>query len=134
MCRATAVGTLTAVRWGLYEVASNGDLTLVARTAQLTSGVYTATFTEYTSPLATAGGFPASYTLIEGRRYALAQIVTFSGTAPQLKGYAGNAAATLNGRAPRISGLVGAQTDLLTSITAGSVVNDGNAVFLFGLA
>lgn len=132
--RNSAVAGLTAARWGLYTVAGNGDLTLVARTGQNTTTAYTATFTEYTAPLDPAGGFPASYTMVRGQQYVLAQIVTFTTTAPVLRGYAGNAPAATLARAPRVSGLVGAQTDLLPSIPAGTVVADGNAVYLFGLA
>lgn len=134
--RGTAVAGLTSVRWGLYEVAANGDLTLVARTAQQgsASGVYSATFTEYNAALDTAGGFPSSYTLIKGKSYALAQICVFTTTAPQLRAAAANLPTSTSARTPRLNGVVAGQSDLPATITAGTVGADGNTVYLLGLA
>ena len=56
-------------RMGLYTVAANGDLTLVAQTAS-DSTLWIAANTAYTRSFSTTGGYPATYTLVAGTRYA----------------------------------------------------------------
>lgn len=134
--RSTAVVGLTSVRFGLYEVTPNGDLTLVARTAQLgsASNAYSSTFFEYTSPLDSTGGYTSSVTLEAGKRYAFAQLCVFTTTAPNLRASASSIPANTAARPPRLNGALNGQTDLPASIPAASIGNDGNAVYMFGLA
>jgi hypothetical protein len=132
--RATPVGTLTNFRQGIYTVAANGDLTLVARTAQQTSGTYAAANTEYVYALDTAGGYPPSYTFIKGQRYALGALINFASTAPSLLGSHGFQAATLLAREPRICGNMSGQADLPVSVAAASVIADPNILHQYALA
>lgn len=127
----TAAGaTPSLVRVGLYTVASNGDLTLVARSASDTA-MYAGTQTEYPKALDTTGGYPASYTLVPGTRYAGAVIVVTGATAPTLTGATGIPAAGL-ARAPRLTAAFTGQTDLPTSIATGSLSSSGS-LFYFGM-
>ena len=134
MSRQTAVGVLTGVRKGIYTVADNGNLTLVARTALQTSGVYTAINTEYLAPLNTTGGFPATYRLESGRQYAFGHFITWTTSGPALKSYGSNSPAATLARAPRVAGGMAAQADLPTSIAAGSVAAATAGVSMFAIA
>jgi hypothetical protein len=134
VCRGVAVGTLTSWRQGLYTVSEAGDLTLVARTASQTSGTFSSLFTEYVYSLDTAGGYPATYTVQKGQRYAFGGICIFASTAPQLRCAYANNSAVNNARSPRVSGFLNSQADLLTSISAASVGNISAALYQFGLA
>lgn len=113
---ATAAGaTPTLCKVGFYTVASNGDLTLVASTANTTSLWSGSVTTEYSTALS------ASYTFIAGQRYAAAALVVTGAAAPTLMGGSGSASSALNARAPRISASLSAQTDLPASISSGSL-------------
>lgn len=107
---AVASSGLTLARMGLYTVTESAA-TLVARTASDTT-LFAATNTAYTRSLATAGGFPASYTLTAGTRYAVGVIQV--GTTPaQLVGkFSQLAVAPLT---PRITAAVFGQSDLANS-------------------
>jgi hypothetical protein len=119
-----AVGTgavasgLTLARMGLYTYPTEGGTaTLVARTASDTS-LFAANNTAYTRSLDTAGGYPSTYTLTSGTRYAVAYICVGT-TQPQLVGRAVTAGAS--GLSPRLScststGL----SDLPTTFTPGT--------------
>lgn len=75
-------------RMGLYTVASNGSLTLVAQTAS-DSTLWIAANTQYTRSFDTTGGYPASYTLVAGTRYAAGYNLYASGgtlTSPTIAG------------------------------------------------
>lgn len=61
-------GTATSARIVLYRVESNGDYTLLARTA--IDGTISASGDQIRS-MDTTGGFPASFTPVAGQRYAL---------------------------------------------------------------
>lgn len=118
-----AGATPTLCRIGLYSVAANGDLTLVASTANDTT-LFASTVTSYTR------SFSASYDVVRGQRYAVGIIVVTGATAPTFMGVAlfpgsGMEATT----APRVAGGIGSSTDLTTPISAGSVGNSGNLIY-----
>ena len=134
VCRLTAVGTLTSHRLGVYTIADSGDLTLAARTASQVAGTYSSTLTEYPYALDTTGGFPATYVLQKGVRYAFGMITVFASTAPAVKGDTVNLATATLIRPPRLSAHVAGQTDLLTTITAASFGSTNDTVYQFALA
>lgn len=134
MCRQTAVGTLTNTRKGLYTVAENGNLTLVARTALQTAAVYNAVNTEFVAALNTTGGFPATYRMESGRLYAFGHYISWTVSGPALKSYGSNSPAATLARAPRVAGGMAAQVDLPTSIPAGSVAAATAGVSMFAIA
>lgn len=121
-----AAGTATLARLGLYTTDDAGNATLVARTADDIT-LFTSTSTLYTRAFDTAGGFPATYDLVKGQRYAIGVIrvggsgrenyvstLIFSATA---------VAGALFADSPRLCGNINGQTDLPTTITSGSYVN-----------
>jgi hypothetical protein len=101
----------SVVRFGLYSVAANGDITLVARTANDTTLLNT-TSTTYVKALDTTGGFPATYTMVAGQRYALAVLVV--GATPSVRG----ASPALGAIPPAINRVMTLQSDLPTGTTA----------------
>lgn len=102
--------SLTLARMGLYTF-DGTTATLVARTASDTT-LFNATNTIFTRSFDTTGGYPSSYTLTAGTRFALGLIQV--GTTPaSFAGVTGNAA--IGNLAPRVSGSASGQTDLLTS-------------------
>jgi hypothetical protein len=113
---AGAVSTgLTLARMGLYTYPTEGGTaTLVARTASDTS-LFATINTTYTRSLDTTGGYPSTYTLVAGTRYAVGYICVGT-TQPQLTGRVVLTAVSL--LSPRLSG--GSSTglsDLPTSFT-----------------
>jgi hypothetical protein len=97
--------------------------TLVARTASDTSLLSTAN-TVFTRALSSVGGFPETYTLQAGTRYALGFI--FVGSTPGTV-YTAFAAlpAAISSLAPRVGGAVPLQSDLPatgTSFTSTTVI------------
>lgn len=115
--RSIAVGaagaTPTLCKMGIYSVASNGNLTLLAATASDTAMWGTAN-TSYER--ATTAGF----TLVAGQRYAFAVLVVTSAAVPTLVGrsMAGSTAANTElARSPRKTASYGSQTDLPSTIT-----------------
>jgi len=114
---ATASSGLTLARMGLYTF-DGTTATLVAQTANDTT-LFNATGTVYTRIFNTTGGYPATYTLVAGQRYAAAVLQTGT-TAATLLGYAPNA--TLMNQLPRVTAGMTSQTDLVaTSSTFGSL-------------
>ena len=115
---AAAGATPSLIRMGIYSVASNGDLTLIASTAN------------DTALLASANGIndePLSATieLTAGARYALGIIVVTSAAVPTLGGFAGAGTGrnALFSRHARISGTVTGQSDLPSTVSAASINN-----------
>ncbi len=82
-----SASTTTLARTALYTVnEATGDLTIVAVTANDTA-LWGSAFTTYTRSLDIANGFPASYTLIGGTRYAFALVFDKgTGNTPSLVG------------------------------------------------
>jgi hypothetical protein len=117
----TGSGTSLA-RLGLYTF-DGTTATLVARTASDTSILSTAN-TVFTRSLSSVGGFPETYTLQAGTRYALGFI--FVGATPGTV-YTAFAAlpAAISSLAPRVGGAVPLQSDLPatgTSFTSTTVI------------
>lgn len=106
---AAASSGLTLARFGLWTAAANDDLTLVARSANDTT-IFGVVNTVYERSLDTAGGFPASYTLLRGVRYA-AGCLTVGTTAGSVRGATAGTAA-LAALPPRSSGSRTGQADL----------------------
>ena len=115
-CSGTIAGAgLTLARMGLYTY-DETTATLVARTASDTT-LFAATNTAYTRNLATAGGYPATYTVNAGTRYGVA-VIAVGTTAPN---FAGRTNATaVGGLTPRVSASLSSQSDLVTSGTPGN--------------
>lgn len=108
----TASSGLTLCRMGLYSF-DETTATLVAQTASDTT-LFNSSATAYTRSFSTAGGYPATYQLVAGTRYALGFICvgttmpTFAVASP---------AVGANLIAPKIYTTKTAQTDLATPIT-----------------
>lgn len=122
----TAAGaTPTLVRFGLWTAGRDGALNaLVASTANDTALLAGSANTEVTKALS------ASYTFIPGQRYAGGALVVTAATAPTILGRGtGNVSATAK-RVPCLSGSVGSQTDLPTSVAAGSVSANTNSPYI----
>jgi hypothetical protein len=117
----TLATTVTLSRIGLYTVDSNGDLTLVASTANNVD-MWRAAGGSITQALTTP------YAVTRGVRYAVGLLIVNSGTACTISGNAnvGSAEAAI---APRLSGFVASQTDLPSTVAAGSVSNSGAAFY-----
>jgi hypothetical protein len=102
----------TLIRFGLYTV-SGSTLTLVARTASNTS-LFAAASTYYEQALNTTGGYPASYALVAGTRYVVAQV--FVGTTPGTRIASSFLTAGQEGDGnTRLRATLAGQTDLPTS-------------------
>lgn len=111
----TAASGTTLARLGLYTF-DGTTATLVARTASDVT-LFAATNTVYNRVLSVTGGYPATYTLTAGQRYALGVVWTGT-TSPTLYTAYDAIPAMISALSPRISGSVPAQTDLpLTSNT-----------------
>ena len=116
----TAAGaTPTLVKFGLYSVAANGDLTRIAQTASDTA-IFASGSTAYTRALA------ASVALAPGTTYASALLITTGAALPTVLSASavtlGSTGAAL-AVAPRLSSSFAAQTDLADTVAAGSLAN-----------
>lgn len=111
-----AAATPTLVRFAIYTVAANGDLTLVASTVNDTA-LLSGTFTMY------GKAYSTPYVTIPGQRYAFALLVVSGATMPTMMG-SGTVDSTITAAAPRLSAHVTGQTDLPASVAVGSLVND----------
>jgi hypothetical protein len=117
-----AAATPTLVRIGLYQAESNGDLTLVASTANDTT-LYAAANTAYEKAL------QAGYSLVKGRRYALGFLVVSGVAVPTLAAAPANTALDETAKTPRLSGVLTGQTDLPTTITAASIGTTAQRIY-----
>ncbi len=117
-----AGATPSLVRFALYSVdPSTGNLTLMSATASDTS-LFAATFTSYTRNLA------AAQTLVAGQLYAIGVIVVTAAAVPQVAG--GNyASGQENLTSPQFCAVLTAQSDIPSSITAGSLTSTVTAVY-----
>lgn len=121
-----AAATPSLCRMGVYSVADNGDLALVASCANDTT-LFAAANTRYERAT------EAPWAKVAGRRYAAAVIVSSAGATPTLLGIegaaSGAAVGTMFGTSPRLSGyVVGA--DLGASYAAGDVANTTRRVYM----
>ncbi len=115
---ATAAATVTLVRFGVYQVAANGDLTLLAATAN-DATVFTSTNTRY------ARSLTSTWTKAAGTRYAVGHLVVAT-TPPAVYGPSDltvTAVDTIWAREPRISAKRASQTDLPASITSANLTD-----------
>jgi hypothetical protein len=110
----TAATSVTLGRVGVFSVAGNGDLTLIHSTTSDTA-LFTATSTAYTKAL------NSTFNKVIGTRYAVGVLLVCSGSGSIL-GSAGNASGEL-AVSPRMNGLVTGQSDLPSSVAAGSITN-----------
>jgi hypothetical protein len=109
----TAAGaTPTLCKMGLYSVADNGNLTLIASTPNDTT-LFAVANTAYTKATS------ASFSLVAGQRYALAVIVVTAAALPTFIGNSlpGSYSATLLSASPRVTSAYSGQTDLPALIT-----------------
>lgn len=114
----TIGGTPTLARVGIYTVAANGDLTRVAAAASDTAKLQSTNPEDWT--------LSSSYKLLAGKRYAIVALVVTSNTAPQLAAINPTTGGTIMAEAPRQSFSVAGQTDLPSSIAAGSLTDTAN--------
>jgi hypothetical protein len=106
----------TLTRFGLYTF-DGTTATLVARTASDTT-IFNSVGTVYTRSFNTTGGYPATYDLVAGTRYAFGYIVVGATTMPQIVGMLTSSA--VSALTPRIAGTRQTQTDLTSGSLAGS--------------
>jgi hypothetical protein len=102
----------TLIRLGLYTF-DGTTVTLVARTANDTS-LFSSPYTVYTRSFNTTGGFPATYDLVAGTRYAFAYILVGASTMPQFYGCL--TSSPIAALLPKISGSRATQTDLSNGV------------------
>ena len=118
---------VTLIRFGLYTFdEGTGAATLVARTSASTS-IFASANTLATLLFSTTGGFPATYTLSPGTRYALGVIVVATNPGSVYTATSSQPL-TLSSLAPRTTGVVGGQTDLPTTTT----VSTASSVAVWG--
>lgn len=112
----TVASGVSLVRFGLYTF-DETTATLVARTNN-DSSRFTASNTIYTGALDSTGGYPTSYTLLAGNRYAVA-IVCVATSNPTLATVAhGSASTAILNLTPRMAGFASATSDLPTTRNA----------------
>lgn len=129
---ATAPATVSAARMGLYQMAVNGDWTLVAQTAN-DATIGSAINTQYTRTLDPTGGYPASYKLTLGQQYAFAFYIT-AVTTPNAYAFAVGAAGP-SLLLPRVATFdnSGAGTDLNTTVTLANLGNSSTVFYGAGV-
>lgn len=119
----TAAGaTPTLVRAGIYSVAANGDIALLASIASDTS-IFATAGSEYLRGL--SGG---NFSKVAESRYAVGTIVVTAAAVPTGMGQASLLGAAA-GRAPRVCGAVTGQTDLPSSVVAASIIDSPNRLY-----
>lgn len=113
----TAAATITLIRYSVYAVAPNDDLTLMASTANDTSLLIAAN-TAYPKALSSAWSKQA------GQRYAIGQLVVAT-TPPTMLNMqnATSIPAAIYGRSPRLCGAVTGLSDLPSTVAYTSVVD-----------
>jgi hypothetical protein len=120
----TAAATVTLIRYGVYSVAANGDLTLVASTANDTSLLAVAN-TRYLKALS------SSWSKLAGQRYA-AGLLTVSTTSPSMVAVNAQSAAIFDAvfaQEPRLFGVVTSQSDLPSTVANASVTSSRRAPY-----
>lgn len=113
---ATASAGSTLSRIGIYSEASDGDLTLVASTANDT--------TLWESTGAATKALSASLAKQRGTRYAVGLLSVGASSAPVFYGHA-TGLGTESSQPPRMASLLASQTDLPASISAASLGDAG---------
>lgn len=122
--RTPAPSGITLARMAIFTVASNGNITKVAQTASFTPSA--SAYTDNVNNLSTASGFPATYTLQKGVRYAFGVLLV--GTTPgTIHGWDIPGA----GNQPIISRRVTGQTDIAASYTNAQQTDHYEGLYLF---
>jgi hypothetical protein len=111
----TAASGVTLCRYGLYTADAAGNATLVARTASDTT-IFNANNTVFTRSLDTTGGYPSSYTLAAGSRYAVALCIAASNTGSVSGSLIPHVIAALS---PRVQGVRTGANEILTTQGSG---------------
>lgn len=106
----TSFSGITLVRMGLYTW-DGTTLTLVARTSS-DSTIFAAQNTIYTRSFDTAGGYPSTYSLVAGTRYAIGVCVL--GTSPGTL-MAAACPSAVGALSPRLQGVRTGNSDLLAT-------------------
>lgn len=115
------------IRFGLYTFnEGTGGITLVARTSASTT-IFSSASTLATLTFNTTGGYPATYSLVPGTRYALGVIIVAATPGTVYTAYVSQPA-VLSTLAPRTMGVVAAQSDLPATAT----VNTASTVAVWG--
>lgn len=123
----TAATGVTLARMSVFEVDADDSVTLVARTANDTS-IGTSQYATYDRPLATAGGYPATYNIIRGRRYAFGFLLV--GDTP----CSANGSFVLDGGEPPVPPrIITVQADIATSYAVGTLTAHYQALYIRGL-
>jgi len=116
----TAGTGATTTSMGLFTVNSSDQPLLVARTAVDTT-LFQATNTVYTRSFDTGGGYPATYTLVAGTRYAVG-VNSSGGTTITLSSTTSSSAnGAVLALAPRIAGVNGGTAGLPTTLQTGLI-------------
>jgi hypothetical protein len=110
-----AATALSLARMGLYTADAAGQATLVARTASDTT-LFTSPAI-FTRSFDTAGGYPSSYTLQAGSRYAVAMILVSGGNPGSMRG--ATCPADVSTLTPRVQGVRTGNSDLITGQGSG---------------
>lgn len=113
-----AGATPTLVRWGIYEIAANGDGTLVAAIANDTAAL-AVIGTRYSRATL------APWAKVAGRRYAAGVLVVTGAATPQLAAWTTGAGYAWLASAPRITGVLAGQTDLPASFADAALTASG---------
>ena len=114
----TITSGTSLIRFGLYTFnETTGEAILVARTASSTS-IFNSANTLATLLFNTTGGFPSTYSLVSGTRYALGVIVIAA--TPGSVYTTNTQPLVLSSLSPRTTGVVGGQTDLPATTTVSS--------------
>jgi len=111
------------VRFGLYTVDGSGNATLVARTASDTT-IFSSANTVYTRTFNTTGGYPSTYSLVAGTRYAIGVVVVAATTGTVYTAF-NSIPSALSTLSPRMTGLVAATSDLPTTASTYSTSTIG---------
>jgi hypothetical protein len=116
-----AAATPSLIRFGLYSVAPNGDLTQIAATPNDTS-LFAATETAY--PKALSSGV----TLLQGNRYVVGGLLVTAATPPSVFS-ALIPSGVEAGVTPKLSAVLTGQSDLASSYTAGQMTATQHMVY-----
>ena len=126
MTNSTAQVGATLCRIGVYSEDTSGNLTLIGNVANDTN-LWIAALTAYTKT------FASSFAVTRGVRYAVGVLVVGSSTAPTLIG-AFPAIGSETTLTPRLSAFYASQTDLPSSVTAGSLSDTNQSTYAVLLA
>jgi len=117
-----AAATPSLCRIGLWSVAANGDLTLVASTANDTT-LFAGTVTAYTR------SWSAPYAKVAGQRYAIGALVVSATTMPTFGGSQVTYSAEGGSVAPVMGAVINSQADLPSSVAVGSLAASGQRLY-----